>query len=167
MAGKNKKAKADKDDKKKRGSALARNRKAFHDYEILETMEAGIELRGTEVKSCRNGGISPVDAFVQIQKGEAILYNLNIAPYDHGNRFNHDPRRPRRLLLHKIEILKLAGKIKEKGFTIVPLKFYLKKGRVKVAIGVARGKNVGDKRETMRRKQDDLDARRAIGKYKG
>jgi SsrA-binding protein len=164
MAGKNKKSKAD---KKKGNGALARNRKAFHDFEILESMEAGIELRGTEVKSCRNGGISPVDAFVRIEKGEAILYNLNIAPYDHGNRFNHDPRRPRRLLLHKAEILKLAVKIKEKGYTIVPLKFYVTRGRVKVQLGIARGKTFGDKRETLRRKQDDMDARRAIGKYIG
>lgn len=161
MAGKNKNSKSD---KKNSGSALARNRKAFHDFEILETLEAGIELRGTEVKSCRNGGISPVDAFVRVEKGEAILHNLNIAPYDHGNRFNHDPRRSRRLLLHKSEILKLTGKIREKGFTIVPLKFYVKRGRVKVEIGIARGKSFGDKRETLRRKQDDMDARRAIGK---
>lgn len=160
MSGKNKNS-----DKKDGGSVLARNRKAFHDYEILDTLEAGIELRGTEVKSCRNGGISPVDAFVRIEKGEAILYSLNIAPYDFGNRFNHEPRRSRRLLLHKSEILKLSGKIREKGLTIVPLKFYLKKGRVKVEIGVARGKSYGDKRETLRKKQDDLDARRAIGKF--
>ena len=161
MSGKNKKSKSD----NKNQGALARNRKAFHDYEILDTLEAGLELRGTEVKSCRYGGISPVDAFVRIEKGEAILYNLNIATYEHGNRFNHDPRRPRKLLLHKYEILKLAGKIREKGYTIIPLKFYLKRGRVKVEIGIARGKTFGDKRETLRRKQDDMDARRAIGKY--
>lgn len=141
---------------------LAENRRARHDFEILETIEAGVELVGTEVKSCRARQIVMSDAYVSIDRGSAFLYNTNIAPYTHGNRFNHVSKQVRRLLLHKSEILKLNQQIREKGYTIVPLRFYLKGGLVKVAIAVCRGKTFGDKRDTLRARQDDLEARRAM-----
>ncbi len=151
---------------KDKSNILVTNRKAFHDYTIMDRLEAGLELRGTEVKSCRDRTISVADAYVHIKDNQAWLLNVHIAGYDHGNRFNHDTRRMRRLLLHKKEILKLTQQIREKGLTIVPLKFYLKHGRVKVEIGIAKGKNLVDKRETLKRKQDNLDAKRAISKFK-
>jgi SsrA-binding protein len=151
--------------KGKKDNALVKNRKAFHDYHILESYEAGLELKGTEVKSCRASSISLADSYVKIENGEAFLFNVHIAVYDHGNRFNHDPKRVRRLLLHKNEILKLSQLIKEKGNTIVPLKFYMKRGKVKVEIGVAKGKSHSDKRDTLRKKQDDLEARRAMARH--
>lgn len=143
---------------------LIKNKKAFHDYQIFETYEAGIELKGTEVKSCRTCAVSVTDAYVKVENNEAILYNVNISPYEQGNRFNHNPRRPRRLLLHKSEIRKLSQSVHEKGNTIVPLKFYLKKGRVKVEIGVAKGKSHGDKRNILRKRQDELEVKRAISR---
>lgn len=141
-------------------SAIARNRKAFHDYTILESFEAGIELCGTEVKSCRNHGAQLHEAYASIEAGELFVYGLHIAPYEMGNRFNHEPLRKRKLLMHKKEILKLFSRVREKGFALIPLKLYFKRGRVKVELGVARGKTFGDKRETLRKKQDDLDMRR-------
>ena len=141
---------------------LANNRKALHDYTVLEQIEAGIQLVGTEVKSCRARSIALNEAYVDIAQGSAFLVNLHIAGYDHGNRFNHDERRRRRLLLHKNEILKLALKVRDKGYTIIPLRFYLKHGLVKVALGLCRGKSFGDKRETLRERQDTLDAKRAM-----
>jgi len=143
---------------------LIRNKKAFHDYQILESFEAGIELRGTEVKSCRQRNISLADTYVKIQEGEAFLLNAHISPYEHGNRFNHDPRRERRLLLRKREIRKLHQQTREKGCTIVPLRFYLKKGRVKVEVALAKGKTKGDKREDLKRKDDERTMRRAISR---
>ncbi len=148
--------------KKSDNNNLISNRKAFHDYHIIEKYEAGIELLGTEVKSCRNHGITLADAYAKIEHGEVYIYNVHIAPYDHGNRFNHDPRRPRKLLLHKKEIRKLIQHINEKGNTIIPLSFYLKRGKVKVQIGVAKGKTKGDKRDSLKSRQDDLDMKRAI-----
>lgn len=142
---------------------IARNRKAFHDYEILESMESGIELRGTEVKSCRMHSVALNDAYAKIESGELFIFGLNISPYSHGNRFNHDATRRRRLLMHKKEILKLSARVKEKGFSLIPLKLYMKRGKVKVELGVARGKTFGDKRETLRKKQDDMDRRRSLG----
>ena len=141
---------------------LATNRKALHDYTVLEQIEAGIQLVGTEVKSCRARSIALTEAYVDIAQGSAFLVNLHIAGYDHGNRFNHDERRRRRLLLHKNEILKLALKVRDKGYTVIPLRFYLKHGLVKVALGLCRGKSFGDKRETLRERQDTLDAKRAM-----
>ena len=141
---------------------LATNRKALHDYTVLEQIEAGIQLVGTEVKSCRARSVALSEAYVDITQGSAFLVNLHIAGYDHGNRFNHDERRRRRLLLHKNEILKLALKVRDKGYTIIPLRFYLKHGLVKVALGLCRGKSFGDKRETLRERQDTLDAKRAM-----
>jgi len=143
-------------------AALASNKKASHDYHILETIECGLELTGTEVKSCRTRQITLADSYAKIDKGEAWLLNVHIAPYDHGNRFNHNPKRERRLLLHKREILKLSQRIKENGATLIPLRFYLKKGRVKVMIGLAKGKTHGDKRESLRKKEDDRETRRAL-----
>ncbi|MDD3117857.1 MAG: SsrA-binding protein SmpB [Victivallales bacterium] len=145
-------------------NTIARNKKALHDYTVIESCEAGIALRGTEVKSCRNAGVSLVDAFVRIEKGQAWLYNAHIAPYEFGNLFNHKPKSTRRLLLHKREILKLSQQVKEKGYTIVPLKFYFKSGRVKVEIAICKGRTFEDKRDVLRLKQDALDARRAIGR---
>ncbi len=148
--------------KKNKDSFLTKNRKAFHDFHILETYEAGLELKGTEVKSCRAGSISLADSYARVDKGEAFLFNVHIAPYEHGNRFNHDPLRPRRLLLHKREILKMVSLVREKGNSIVPLKFYLKRGKVKVELGIAKGKTHFDKRDTLRKRQDDLESRRIM-----
>jgi SsrA-binding protein len=143
------------------GNDLAKNKKAYFQYQILDKLEAGIELKGTEVKSCRDHAIAMTDAYVKIEKGEAWLMNVNIAQYKYGNQFNHEAVRARKLLLHKREILKLFQQIREKGLTVVPLKFYLKKGRVKVLIGIAKGKTFSDKRETLKKRQHEIDARRA------
>jgi SsrA-binding protein len=141
---------------------IARNRKAFHDYEIVESWEAGIALTGTEVKSCREKTVSLSDSYARIlDGGQAVLLNANIAHYKHGNRFNHEPTRERPLLMRKSETRKIALEMKQKNYTLVPLKFYFKKGRVKVELALARGKSHGDKRETLRKKQDDMEAKRA------
>ena len=142
------------------------NRRALRDYKVLERFEAGIELRGTEVKSIRLGHVSMVGAFARIEKEEAFLFGLNISPYDHGNQFNHDPERPRRLLLHKHEILKLQAKAEQKGLALVPLAMQFRKGRVKVEIGVCRGKQEHDKRETIKRRTADREAARAIRNHR-
>ena len=141
---------------------VATNKKAFHDYFILEKLEAGICLLGTEVKAIREGRLNLKDSYAMVQGGEAFLFNCHISPYSHGNRENHDPTRTRKLLLHEREIRKLIGKTQEKGLTLVPLRVYLKRGRVKVEIGVARGKKLIDKRETERRKEADREARAAM-----
>ena len=151
-----------KDAKNSSDPVIARNRKAFHDFEILETCEAGIVLVGTEVKSCRDHSVQLQDSFARIENGELLAYGIHIALYAFGNRFNHETKRPRKLLMHKKEILRLANKVKEKGLALIPLKMYLKGMHVKVELGLARGKTFGDKRETLRRKQDDMDMRRAI-----
>ena len=144
------------------GSDLVKNRKAFHDFTILEKYECGIVLAGTEVKSCRARSVSIQEGYIQVVKGELLIYGMHIAPYGFGNRFNHESVRPRRLLMHKREILKLSQKVKEKGVTLIPLSLYLKNGRVKVELGVAKGKTFSDKRETLKKKQDDMEARRAM-----
>lgn len=138
------------------------NRRALRDYQVLERLEAGIELRGTEVKSIRAGHVSLVGSFARIENGEAILFGLNISPYDHGNQFNHDPERPRRLLLHKQEIRKLQAQAEQKGLSLIPLGLNFRRGRVKVDIGVCRGKQTHDKRETIKRRTADREAARAI-----
>ena len=125
---------------------IANNKKAYHDYFIDETFEAGIELVGTEVKSLRMGKCSVKEAFIRIDKGEIFIYGMHISPYERGNIFNRDPLRPRRLLMHKQEIRRLAGKIAQKGFTLVPTQVYFKDSRVKVEVGLARGKKLYDKR---------------------
>lgn len=139
---------------------IANNKKAYHDYFIEETYEAGIELIGTEVKSIRMGKCSVKEAYVQIENGQAWVYGMNISPYEKGNIFNKDPLRPRRLLLHKNEIMKLHGQISQQGFTIVPLKVYLKGSLVKVEIGLARGKKLYDKRADIAKKDMRREAER-------
>ena len=146
------------------GADIVRNRKAFHDFTILEKYECGIVLAGTEVKSCRARSVSIQEAYAQVVKGELLIYGMHIAPYGFGNRFNHESVRPRRLLMHRREILKISQKVKEKGVALVPLALYLKRGRVKLELGVAKGKTFSDKRDTLRKKQDDLDARRAMAR---
>lgn len=141
---------------------VASNKKAFHDYFVMEKLEAGIALLGTEVKSIREGRINLKDSYAVIKDGEPVLMNCHISPYSHGNRQNHDPVRPRKLLLHHQEIRKLIGKTQEKGLTLIPLRVYLKRGRVKVELGVARGKKDYDKRETERRKEVDRETRAAM-----
>ena len=156
-------AKKDKNDKETASDGvIAGNKKAYHDYQILSSMEAGIALHGTEVKSCRMHSVSLQDAFARIDKGEVFVYNINISPYSHGNRFNHTPMRQRRLLLHKREILRLSQQVKEKGYSLIPLKMYLTRGKIKIQLGVAKGKTFEDKRDTLRKRQDDLDMRRAM-----
>ncbi|OGV66879.1 MAG: SsrA-binding protein [Lentisphaerae bacterium RIFOXYA12_64_32] len=143
-------------------STIVQNRKSHHDYEVLEKVEAGIALVGTEVKSCRDHSVSLADAYARMTDGELWLVGVHIAPYAQGNRNNHDPRRDRKLLLHKHEIRRLAQAIEAKGLTLVPLRFYLLRNRVKVELGLCRGKNVRDKRDTLRKKMDDMETRRAI-----
>jgi SsrA-binding protein len=141
---------------------LATNKKAFHDYFILEKLEAGIVLFGTEVKAIREGRLNLKDSYAMVHGGEPYLFNCHISPYSHGNRENHDPTRSRKLLLHSREIRKLIGKTQEKGLTLVPLRVYLKRGRIKIELGVARGKKLIDKRESERRKEADREARAAM-----
>ncbi len=151
--------------KSKKGTSegvLANNKKARHDYAVMETYEAGIELTGTEVKSCRGAKITILDGYAQVDNGQIWLHNVHIAHYDHGNMFNHKEKRQRRLLMHKSEILKISNQTKESGLTLIPLKVYLKRGLVKVLIGVCKGKNVYDKRHSLREKQDNMDANRAM-----
>jgi SsrA-binding protein len=145
---------------------LAANRKARHDYEILERIEAGIELRGTEVKALRAGQASLVGGFARIQGGEVYVQNLNVPPYEYGNRFNHDPARPRRLLLRRSEIGRLRVHVEQKGHALIPLSAYLRSGLVKIDLGVCRGKRQVDRRETLRRKTADREAQRAIAERK-
>lgn len=139
---------------------VANNKKAYHDYYILETFEAGIALSGTEVKSIRMGKCSIKEAFVRVEKGEVFIYGMHISPYEKGNIFNKDPLRVRKLLLHRSEINKLLGKTKEQGITIMPLKVYLKGSLVKVEIGLARGKKLYDKRQDIAKKDQKREAQR-------
>lgn len=147
---------------KSSNDALANNRKARHEYSILETYEAGMELTGTEIKSVRSARITIGDGFVSIKNDEAFLMNVNIAEFTAGNRFNHDPLRSRKLLLHKKEIGKLQAAIAQKGMTIVPLKVYIKHGFAKVLIGVAQGKHAYDKREALKKRDQQRDIDRAL-----
>jgi SsrA-binding protein len=141
---------------------IATNRKAFFNYEVLDRAEAGVALLGTEVKSIREGGFNFKDAYVEFRGGELFLVGARIGPYSHGNLMNHPDERVRKLLLHKREILKIGGKATEKGFTILPLKAYFKKGRVKLEIGLARGKKAHDKRETIKRREAERETRAAV-----
>ncbi len=141
---------------------VATNRKARHEYDILETFEAGIVLKGPEVKSVRAGHIGFQDAFARVTGGEVIIVNLHISPYEQANRFNVDPVRPRRLLLNRSEIRRLAVKTEEKGLTLVPLDIYFSRGYAKLTLAVARGKRLYDKREDLKRRQQDREARRAM-----
>lgn len=137
---------------------VANNKKAYHDYFIDEKYEAGIELHGTEVKSMRMGKCSIKESFIRIEKGEVFVYGMHVSPYEKGNIFNKDPLRVKKLLLHKSEINKLAGKIAEKGYTLVPLQVYFKDGRAKVEIGLARGKKLYDKRQDIAKKDQKREA---------
>ena len=141
---------------------VANNKKAYHDYFIDEKIEAGIELFGTEVKSIRMGKCSVKEAFVKIDKGQMYVYGMHISPYEKGNIFNKDPRRPRRLLMHKREILKLFAKIKQDGYALVPLSIYFKGPRVKLEIGLAKGKKLYDKREAAAKRDAKREMDRAI-----
>jgi SsrA-binding protein len=143
-------------------SNIAENRKAFHDYHLLETFEAGIALLGTEVKAIREGRVNLRDSFARLENGEVFLFNVNISPYSHRGYAEHEPLRRRKLLLHRHEIRKLIGKTVEKGMTLVPTRLYFKNGRVKVAISLAKGKKEYDKRETVRRREADRETRAAI-----
>ena len=132
---------------------VATNRRARHEYEILETLEAGLVLRGTEVKSLRDGQVNFKDSYATVRNGEAWLRGCHISPYSHGTDANHDPERDRKLLLHKREISRLSGKISERGLTLVPLRLYFKDGRAKVELGLARGKKLHDKRSALRERE--------------
>lgn len=144
---------------------LAKNRKAYFQYEILKKIEAGIALKGTEVKSVRNSRVNLGEGYISIDGGEAFLKQVHISPYEQGNIFNTDPVRIRKLLLHKKEIAMLAGETSQKGYTLIPLTMYLKYGKVKVSVGVARGKNVRDKRDTIAKREVKRKIDREIKKY--
>lgn len=137
---------------------VANNKKAYHDYFIEDTWEAGIALHGTEVKSLRMGKCSIKEAFIRIENGEVFVYGMHVSPYEKGNVFNKDPLRVKKLLLHKYEINKMNGKIKEKGYTLVPLQVYFREGRAKVEIGLARGKKLYDKRADIAKKDQKREA---------
>src|SRR3954471_13131081 len=141
---------------------VAENRKAFHDYHLLESFEAGIVLLGTEVKAIREGRVNLRDSYARIDDGELYLHNVNISSYSHRGYADHEPLRQRKLLMHREEIRKLIGKTTEKGMTLVPLRMYFSKGRVKVAIGLAKGKKDYDKRETIKRRETERETRAAI-----
>jgi len=142
---------------------IATNRRARHEYFIEETIETGVVLTGTEVKSLRRGKGNLNDSYAQIKEGEVILYNCHISPYDFGNRYNHDPLRPRKLLLHKAEIRRLTAKIKEKGFTLVPLAMYFdRNNRVKIELALARGKKLYDKRANLAKRDAEREMARAL-----
>ena len=145
---------------------VGRNRKARHEYEILDTYEAGMVLKGPEVKSLRAGKLAFNDAFARVEQGEMWLYSLNISPYEQANRANVDPDRGRKLLLHRAEIGRLTSKTQEKGLTLVPLEVYFRKGNAKVTLGLARGRRLYDKREKLKQKTQDMEARRAMGKHR-
>ena len=141
---------------------IAENRKAFHDYHILDTWEAGMVLLGTEVKSIREGRVNLRDSYARIERGEVWLFNVNISAYSHRGYADHEPLRQRKLLMHRDEIRKLIGKTTEKGMTLVPTRMYYQKGRVKVEVGLAKGKKDYDKRETIKRRETERETRAAV-----
>lgn len=149
-------------EKGKTQQTVAQNKKAYHDYFILETYEAGISLAGTEIKSVRQGKINLKDAWCSIDAGELYAYGMHISPYDHGNIFNRDPLRPKKLLMHKKEILKLFGLVKTQGLTLIPLSVYFKNGRAKVQVGLCKGKKLYDKRETAAKRDAARDIERGM-----
>jgi SsrA-binding protein len=146
----------------KSGRKLAVNRKAMRDYLVLERCEAGIELRGTEVKSVKAGRVNLVGSFARMENGEAFLFNLNILPYEYGNVFNHKPDRTRRLLLHRREITRLQAQIEKKGRTVIPVSVYLRKGLVKIELALCKGKRQSDKRDILKKRTAEREAQRAI-----
>ena len=141
---------------------ITKNRRARHEYQILDTMETGIVLTGTEVKALRDGKANLKDSYANVKSGEVFLYNAHISPYSHGNIHNHQPVRERKLLLHKKQIKKLIGKVQEKGLTLVPLELYFKNGKVKVNLALARGKKFYDKRDSIAKRDSDLDLKRQL-----
>jgi SsrA-binding protein len=153
---------AEKSEREKAQKHIAENRKALHDYHIVETCEAGIALLGTEVKSIREGRVNLRDSYGKVEGGEVWVFNISISPYSHRGYADHEPLRRRKLLLHRDEIRKLIGKTAERGFTLVPLRLYFSKGRVKVALGLAKGKAAPDKREAIKRREVDRETRAAI-----
>ncbi len=152
----------EKTERQKAEKNLAENRKALHDYEVLETFEAGVVLLGTEVKSIRDGRVNLRDSYARVEGDELFVFNVHISPYTHRGYADHEPLRKRKLLLHRAEIRKLIGRTVEKGLTLVPLRMYLKNGRVKLAVSLARGKKTHDKRETIRRRELDRETRAAV-----
>jgi SsrA-binding protein len=140
---------------------IARNKRARHDYHILETWEAGIVLTGTEIKSLRNGKANIADAYAVVNGGEVFLLNAHIAPYEQGNQFNHEPTRTRKLLLHRREIRKLIGAVERQGLTLVPLDLHFVRGKAKVTLALAKGKRLHDKREDLKRREDEREMARA------
>ena len=152
----------DKTDREKAQRLIADNRKAFHDYHVLDTWEAGVALLGTEVKAIREGSVNLRDSYARLENGEVWLMNLHVSPYSHTGYAHHDERRQRKLLLHRHEIEKLSGRVVERGLTLVPLRMYLNKGRVKVALALVKGKQAHDKRETIRRREVDRETRAAV-----
>jgi len=153
---------ADKTEREKAQKSIAENRKAYHDFHLLESFEAGLVLLGTEVKAIREGRVNLRDSFARVEDGEVFLYNVNISPYSHRGYADHEPLRRRKLLLHRDEIRKLIGKTVEKGMTLVPTRMYFKDGRVKVAVHLAKGKKDYDKRETIKRRENDRETRAAV-----
>ena len=153
---------AEKTEREKAQTNIAENRKASHDYHLLETFEAGLVLLGTEVKAIREGRVNLRDSYARVEDGELFIYNMNVSPYSHRGYADHEPLRRRKLLLHRDEIRKLIGKTVEKGMTIVPVRMYFKNGRVKVAVSLAKGKKEYDKRETVKRREADRETRAAI-----
>lgn len=153
---------AEKTEREKAQAYIAENRKAFHDFHLLETFEAGLVLLGTEVKAIREGRVNLRDSFARVEDGEVFLYGVNISAYSHRGYANHEPLRRRKLLLHKSEIKKLIGKTVEKGMTLVPTRLYFKDGRVKVSVSLAKGKQLYDKRETEKRREADRETRAAV-----
>ena len=152
----------DKTEREKAQRLIADNRKAFHDYHVLDSWEAGVALLGTEVKAIREGSVNLRDSYARLENGEVWLMNLHISPYSHTGYAHHDERRQRKLLLHRHEIQKLMGRVVERGLTLVPLRMYLNKGRVKVALALVKGKQAHDKRETIRRREVDRETRAAV-----
>lgn len=148
--------------KEKGNKTLVENRRARHDFFIEETYEAGLALRGTEVKSVRAGRANMRDSFARVDDGQLILYNVHISPYEQGNRFNHDPLRPRVLLMHKREVMRLLGLTQAKGYTLIPTKLYLKDGRIKAEIGLAKGKKLYDKRDAAAERDAQREIARAM-----
>ena len=144
------------------GKTVSQNKKAYHDYFIEETFETGMVLQGTEIKSIRAGRINMKDAFARVQQGEVFIHNMHISPYEQGNRYNHEPLRTRKLLLHRREINKLIGMTKEEGYTLVPLKVYMKNGFAKLLLGLGKGKKKYDKREDLKRKEAKREIERAF-----
>ena len=155
-------AMADKTERERAARVIADNRKAFHDYHVLDTWEAGVVLLGTEVKAIREGRVNLRDSFARLDKGEVWLMNVHISPYSHTGSAHHEERRQRKLLLHEHEIRKLTGRVVEKGLTMVPLQMYFKNGRVKVQLALVKGKQEHDKRETIRRREVDRETRAAV-----